>query len=83
MGDYVQLTCIATRGNVPIGFEWSLNNVKLQNELATVATIGEHTSLLLIHNATAQHAGEYACMAGNKVGKANRTAKLIVQGRQF
>lgn len=83
VGDYVQLTCIVTKGDLPIHLEWSLNNKNIIAELpfTTVASVGSHTSLLMINNVTAQHAGQYLCRAYNHAGSFNRTKQLIVNGR--
>ncbi|ALC40438.1 Dscam, partial [Drosophila busckii] len=84
VNDYVQLTCIASRGATPIHFEWRLNGKALHDDdeteaaAATQATVGEHTSLLLINKAQAQHAGNYTCQARNHVGVAQRAAWLTV-----
>ncbi|KAL7736494.1 hypothetical protein ACLKA6_019693 [Drosophila palustris] len=83
VNDYVQLTCIASRGATPIRFEWQLNGRALHdddddNTDATQATVGEHTSLLLVNKAQAHHAGNYSCRASNHVGVAQRHAMLIV-----
>lgn len=82
MGDYVQLTCIASKGDLPIAFNWYLNGQRISGELATLASVGEHTSLLLINNVTSPHAGRYTCEATNAAGSANKSATLTVNGRQ-
>lgn len=85
VNDYVQLTCIASRGATPIRFEWRLNERPLHDDDeesdATQATVGEHTSLLLINKAQAHHAGNYSCLASNHVGVAQRHALLTVNGK--
>lgn len=85
VNDYVQLTCIASRGATPIRFEWRLNERPLHDDDedtdATQATVGEHTSLLLINKAQAHHAGNYSCRASNHVGVAQRHALLTVNGK--
>ncbi|SPP73122.1 blast:Titin, partial [Drosophila guanche] len=85
VGDYVQLTCIASRGATPILFEWWLNGRQVhdhegRDDVSAVqqATVGEHTSLLLIHRVQASHGGNYSCKASNQVGVAERQAKLTV-----
>lgn len=85
VNDYVQLTCIASRGATPIRFDWQLNGRAVHDDDddtdATQATVGEHTSLLLINKAQAHHAGNYSCRASNHVGVAQRQATLIVNGK--
>lgn len=85
MGDYVQLTCIASKGDLPIAFTWYLNEQRISGDLATLASlasVGDHTSLLLINNVTSPHAGRYTCEASNAAGSANKSATLTVNGRQ-
>lgn len=87
VNDYVQLTCIASRGATPIRFEWRLNGRPLHDDDddadATQATVGEHSSLLLINKAQAHHAGNYSCSASNHVGVAQRQAMLTVNGKMI
>nr|NP_001246169.1 down syndrome cell adhesion molecule 1, isoform BJ [Drosophila melanogaster]AFH07924.1 down syndrome cell adhesion molecule 1, isoform BJ [Drosophila melanogaster] len=81
VGDYVQLTCIASRGSTPIMFEWWLDGRQVHddgNDDVTQATVGEHTSLLLINRAGEGHAGNYSCRAINQVGVAERRTRLTV-----
>lgn len=83
VGDYVQLTCIASRGATPILFEWWLDGRQLHDggdDVVTQATVGEHTSLLLINRVGAGHAGNYTCRASNQVGVAERLDRLTVNG---
>lgn len=84
MGDYVQLTCIVSKGDLPIHLEWLLNGKDGVQELShtTMASVGSHTSLLMIYNVTAAHAGQYMCRAANRAGSYNRTRDLIVNGRR-
>lgn len=86
VNDYVQLTCIAIRGATPIRFEWQLNGRALHDDDdgdadVTQASVGEHSSLLLINKAQASHAGNYSCSASNHVGVAQRLAMLTVNGK--
>jgi len=83
VGDYVQLTCIASRGATPILFEWWLDGRQVHDDGdddVTQATVGEHTSLLLINRAGEGHAGNYSCRAINQVGVAERRSRLTVNG---
>ncbi|KRF98103.1 uncharacterized protein Dwil_GK22019, isoform BN [Drosophila willistoni] len=83
VNDYVQLTCIASKGATPIIFKWWLNGQQLHDDSSepaevTQATVGEHTSLLLIPKVQAKHSGNYSCRASNDVGVAIREATLTV-----
>ena len=60
---------------------WSLNGENASS-VATVRTVqmDEKTSVLIIPEATAAHAGNYTCSAENRAGVANYTATLMVNG---
>lgn len=86
VGDYVQLTCIASRGATPIQFEWWLGGRQVHDDGdddVTQATVGEHTSLLLMQRVGEGQAGNYSCRARNQVGVAERRASLTVNGNQL
>lgn len=42
-GDYVQLTCVVTKGDLPIIFTWSLNEQPITNSLASTVDVGRQT----------------------------------------
>lgn len=42
-GDYVQLTCVVTKGDLPITFTWSLNDQPITNALASTVDVGRQT----------------------------------------
>lgn len=42
-GEYVQLTCIAIKGDLPIIFRWNLNSIPISNSLATTLNVGSQT----------------------------------------
>lgn len=41
--DYNQLSCIVTKGDLPITFFWSLNDESISNGLATTINVGRQT----------------------------------------
>ncbi|RZF38699.1 hypothetical protein LSTR_LSTR011009 [Laodelphax striatellus] len=51
-GDYVQLTCVAAKGDLPIGFSWLLDEQPLATGLATTVNVGRQTSLLIVQSVT-------------------------------
>lgn len=69
---------------MPVHMEWLLNDEDVITALpfTTVASIGSHTSLLMINNVTAHHAGQYVCRANNKVGSFQRTKRLKINGKK-
>lgn len=42
-GEYLQLSCIVTKGDLPITFFWTLNNRSVSNALATTLNVGRQT----------------------------------------
>lgn len=64
---------------------WKFNDMPVQNELRVLITaVGKRSSTLTIENTSHENAGNYTCVGENKVGSAEYTAQLIVNGnRQF
>jgi hypothetical protein len=79
-GEYVQLTCIASKGDHPISFSWLLNGNEVGAAEASTVNVGQKTSLLIIQSVTSRHAGLYTCRAVNLGGESNRSAELHVKG---
>lgn len=81
-GDYVQFTCVASKGDLPITFTWLLDGEEI-GTAATTVNVGRQTSLLIIQSVTFRHAGEYTCIANNPAGSTNETSFLVVKGINF
>lgn len=81
-GDYVQLTCVVSKGDHPIFFSWYLNGERIDENTQSASTVnvGRQTSLLMLHSVTFAHAGNYTCDAANPAGRVARTATLSVTG---
>lgn len=63
--------------------KWLLNDYHLPAHLNIATTkFTRHTHVLAIESVTADHAGNYTCIAENWAGKAEYTAPLIVNGVQ-
>lgn len=84
-GDYAQLTCVATKGDFPLKFEWFLNNKPIGSPLTGISTVsaGRQTSLLIVQNVTSRHAGSYECRVSNAAGNSVSTALLTVKGKFY
>lgn len=80
-GDYVQLTCIISKGDLPLKFDWFLENNLITNSLATTLNVGRQTSLLIIQSVSSRHSGNYTCTATNSAGSSSQSAKLAIKGR--
>lgn len=80
-GDSVQLTCHASKGDLPLTIKWLHNGRPMFSHLGVVTNkIGDRISLLTIASVQGQNSGDYICVAENKAGKVNYTAKLYVNG---
>lgn len=81
-GDYAQLTCIVTKGDFPLLFEWLLNDNQITPSMGiSIVSVGRQTSLLIAQNVTSRHAGSYTCRASNPAGHSVSTASLVVKGK--
>lgn len=80
-GQFIQVSCSVTEGDLPVKIEWLLNAATLEDfpEVST-ATIGKRGSILAIESVSYTHAGNYTCRAGNKAGQETYTAELQVNG---
>lgn len=80
-GDYVTVTCAATRGDIPINITWTLNGRRFDifDQITTVS-MNQRGNQLTIESAQAHHTGEYLCSARNLVGVAKYSSYLNVNG---
>lgn len=80
-GDSVQLTCHASKGDLPLTIEWLHNGLPMFSHLGVqTSKIGDRISLLTIPNVQDQNTGDYTCVAENAAGKMTFTARLYVNG---
>ena len=80
-GDFAQLTCAVSRGDLPITITWSLKGQELNSGPSVTTTmIGTRTSMLIISDVDYTHIGEYTCRATNPAGSVTHAAKLNVNG---
>lgn len=80
-GDSVQLTCHASKGDLPLTIRWLHNARPIFSHLGVVTNkIGDRISLLTIPSVNDQHSGDYLCLVENKAGRVNYTARLYVNG---
>lgn len=80
-GQFAQVHCSISEGDLPIKFVWKLNGKDLQDypEISTSA-FGKRTSILEIESVSYTHAGNYTCKASNLAGDAVFSAELLVNG---
>lgn len=80
-GDSVQLTCHASKGDLPLTIKWLHNGLPMFSHLGVLTNkIGDRISLLTIPSVKDKNSGDYTCVAENAAGKTISTAKLYVNG---
>lgn len=80
-GDSVQLTCHASKGDLPLTIRWLHNKRPILSHLGILTNkIGDRISLLTIPSVKDQNSGDYTCLAENAAGIIDYTAKLYVNG---
>ena len=80
-GDFAQLTCVVSRGDMPITITWSLKGQELNSGPSITTTmVGTRTSMLIISDVDYTHIGEYTCRATNPAGSVTHAAELNVNG---
>ena len=83
-GEYAQLTCVVSRGDMPITITWSLKGQDLNSGPSITTTmVGTRTSMLIISSVDYTHIGEYTCRASNPAGSVTHAAKLNVNGNYW
>ena len=83
-GEYAQISCIVSSGDLPIKISWSLqgsdNEISGGGRGITTASMGARASFLSIDSVGSQHGGEYTCTARNKAGVSSLSTSLRVNG---
>lgn len=81
MGDTVQVSCVVSKGDMPITFSWLFNNKPIEIEASVkVAPFGRKTSVLNIDYVDQSHIGNFTCVATNNAGVASYSAELLIKG---
>lgn len=80
-GGYATVQCTVSIGDLPLKFSWKFNNLSIESIPGiTVGSVNRRSSTLSIESVSYEHAGSYTCVGENKVGKAELTAVLNVNG---
>lgn len=80
-GETVTATCTVLKGDHPIQIEWALNGESISHDYSDITIVtNKRVSLLTIDAVTANHAGEYTCVATNAAGGTSYSASLAVNG---
>ena len=83
-GKRLRVICTVTEGDLPIDVQWKLGGIPIRSESGvgrvTVRRIDQYTSLLAISDLDTSHAGNYSCVAKNRVAEHVRSATLTIRG---
>ena len=80
-GEYAQVSCVISSGDLPLTITWSLQGVSVQGESGiTTAPMGRRASFLSIQSVGSQHSGVYTCTARNAAGNSSYSTSLMING---
>jgi Immunoglobulin domain len=83
-GDSVQVICHVAKGDLPLEVRWLFKGKPISSILRIMITkIGDKSSLLSIPSVSAEHIGQYTCLASNRAGEAKFSADLNVKGTKI
>ena len=80
-GDFAQLTCVVTSGDLPLSITWTFHGDKVGLETGiTTTNLGPRMSILAINSVGYRQQGKYTCQAKNEAGIRTHTTELHVNG---
>ena len=82
-GEYAQVSCVVSSGDLPLSITWSLQGVSVSGNRETgitTAPMGARASFLSIQSVGSQHTGVYTCTAANSAGHSSDSTSLMVNG---
>lgn len=80
-GDMATANCAVTKGDFPIEIVWLFNGKPIDSSHSlTVGYMNKRISTISIESVSAEHAGEYTCIAKNPAGTVSYSATLNVNG---
>lgn len=75
------VSCAVTKGDLPLEISWLLNGRPADTTISiNMDSSRKRVSQLSIDSVSAEHAGEYTCLAKNKAGITSFSALLNVNG---
>lgn len=78
----LSVMCTVHKGDFPIGIKWTLNKQPVKEiDGINVMLTNKRISQLSIETVSAEHAGEYECVAKNAAGISSHKANLSVNGK--
>ena len=89
-GDYAQVSCVVSTGDLPLTISWSLQGVAKTSEKVSqlwdmangivTSPMGKRASFLSIDSVGYGHTGVYTCTAQNTAGNSSHSTELKVNG---
>uniref|UniRef100_A0A336L245 CSON014681 protein n=1 Tax=Culicoides sonorensis TaxID=179676 RepID=A0A336L245_CULSO len=77
-GDTVSVSCIASKGDVPIGLTFYHNDVPVIDDNGIIITRSAKIAMLSIESLRAEHQGNYTCKASNRAGQVQYSTELNI-----
>ncbi|XP_063822595.1 cell adhesion molecule Dscam1 isoform X1 [Ostrinia nubilalis] len=80
-GDAVVVNCVATKGDLPLDISWTFSSETIDSRLPRdilTMPLGPRASALTINSVSANHQGNYTCIAQNAAARAEYAATLVV-----
>lgn len=80
-GQYATIQCTVAQGDLPLKIKWKFNQNDIDSSSGVLITaVGKRSSTLSIESVSYENAGNYTCVGKNKVGLAEFTTQLLVNG---
>jgi len=89
-GQRLRLTCLVTRGDVPLKFAWVKDGAVLNltsgsdnsgSDAPEYEALDEFSTSLKFREIKPHHAGNYTCVVSNGAASAMRSAEIVVTGQ--
>lgn len=80
------INCQIMEGDQPVTFRWERDGRAITNNVVRgihVKKLDEYSSSLIIDRVTAEHRGNYTCIASNVAGAERFIVPLTVKGKFF
>lgn len=81
-GGFALVQCAVTTGDLPLELSWQYpgDHEVTQRPKVTITRMGDRAAMLVIDVLTADHAGNYTCVAANSAARSSFTAELHING---
>lgn len=81
-GGFALVQCAVTTGDLPLDMSWQYpgDHEVTQRPKVTITRMGDRAAMLVIDVLTADHSGNYTCVATNSAASTSFTAELHING---